>query len=84
MKLNGKGDKKVSNMTLKDTGDLYKGMYLNINPTDVQMLSKGKNTAGLINRFGLNIFGLTSESLEVVRPVIANDMIVEIKGILAI
>lgn len=77
-------DKKTSNMTLKDTSEFYQEMYININPEDVQMLSRGKNTASLIERFGMNIMGLTDESLDYVKPKIKDHMIEISKQILKI
>ena len=49
-------------VTLRDTGDFWDDMFVQINATDYEMSSANEKTAKLEKKYGKKIFGLTKES----------------------
>lgn len=64
---------------LYDTGDFYKGFYAEVNQKGIKVGSNDSKEDELEERDGKEIFGLTEESLEKLRPVWANKLVKSIK-----
>lgn len=55
-------------VTLKDTGAFYRGMFIDIQGEDLIISSTDSKTDSLVEKYGERIFGLTSASIEEIKP----------------
>lgn len=51
-------------VTLKDTGDFYAGINVDVNSNSYDLSSTDEKTVKLVTKYGDKIFGLTSKSKE--------------------
>ena len=49
-------------VTLKDTGDFYQGIYVDVNSETFDISSSDSKTDALVKKYGARIFGLTKEN----------------------
>lgn len=56
--------KRPGPMTLRDTGDFYRGIKLDISATAATIVSKDIKTSELETRYGTKIIGISDENLE--------------------
>jgi hypothetical protein len=49
-------------VTLKDTGDFYEGLFVDVNSETFDIYSSDVKTDALVKKYGERIFGLTRES----------------------
>ncbi|MDX5586493.1 MAG: hypothetical protein QNK20_16525 [Aureibaculum sp.] len=61
-KVTGSGDKRIENMTLRDSGSFYNGFNLRVTTDKVEVYSSDSKTPELVGAYGKNIFGLTDEN----------------------
>lgn len=74
---------KVSNVTLKDTGDFYSNFFVNFKPESFTIGSDDPKTGKLTSEdkkigFGKQIFGLTDESIDFLRKLVYEKLMPEL------
>ena len=65
---------------LKLDGDFYSGFTLQIEGEDYRITSEDDKTVDLTNRYGADIFGLTEERLQEIRPLILESLLIQLRN----
>jgi len=64
LKTTGSGDSRIDHITLKDTGEFYKSFKVTPNKKGFRLTANpNKDDTNLFTEFGVNIVGLTKESV---------------------
>jgi len=75
-------DQPFDRVTLKDTGDFYKSMFIERKGNDVIFSSKDEKTEKLTTKYGEEIFGLSEDESKISKEEFTNQLVKEIKKVL--
>jgi len=85
IKLKSEKGQKISNVTLKDTGEFYANFFINFKEDSFSIGSDDPKAEKLTSNnfrigFGKEIYGLTDESIEIIRKLVYDKLMEKLYG----